>query len=147
MLKKIIAIFILTTSPIVLLASTSTSDGSSSVVSKLFVLASFTDWNTIVILKAYSLASVLLIGVVTSVLVFINSRKMKGGLFGTALAHLSVGMFLVLVGYVIMSVASFVPETGEAVVYAKVLQDIFFVLGYIIMAVAGHKLFKFTRVQ
>ena len=94
--------------------------------------------STVVILGYYTLASVVVIGMTTSILVLINARKMKGGVFGKVLEYFSAGMFLLLLGFIVSSISF---STNEGVGFiAKTMHDILYILGFIIMAIAARKL-------
>ncbi len=97
---------------------------------------------TLVILNSYSLISAILIAIVTSILVAVNARKMKGGVFGTVLNYFSVGMFLVLAGFIAGSVPFWSSDYGGMI---KVFHDVFYIIGYILMAVAAHKMFRVIK--
>lgn len=97
---------------------------------------------TISILNAYSFWSFILIAVITSALVFVTAARMKGGLFGTVLHYFGAGMVLILVGYVLISVP--VCSSSD---YAKILHDVLYLVGYILMAIAAHRLYAFTKAQ
>jgi len=93
--------------------------------------------DALLILSSYTLASAVLIGVATSVLVAINSSKMKGGVFGKVLGYFSVGMFLVLLGFLAGEISFSMPENGVVI---RAVHDALYIVGYIIMAVAAQKL-------
>lgn len=95
---------------------------------------------TISILNAYSFWSFIIVAVITSALVFVTATRMKGGLFGTVLRYFGAGMVLILFGYVLVSVPACAVST-----YAKILHDILYLVGYILMAIAAHRLYAFTK--
>lgn len=94
------------------------------------------------ILTWYSLASAIALGVVTSVVVIINGRRMKGGVFGGALYYLGIGMFIVLVGTISSFFPSIAPEYLEGT-----LPNLLNTIGYVIMAIAASRLLRATRVE
>jgi len=92
---------------------------------------------TLFILSSYSLASALIVGIATSVLVAINARKMKGGIFGQVLEYFSVGMFIVLLGFVAGEFSFGILSNS---VIAGAIHDVLYIIGYVIMAIAAQKL-------
>jgi hypothetical protein len=82
-----------------------------------------------------SLWSAIIVAFATSVMVFMNAYSMKGGIFGTALNYFGVGMILILAGFIVTSFNLF--NSGDITATAN---NILFILGYIIMALAAHKL-------
>ncbi len=98
------------------------------------------DSQTIIILNSYSVASALLLGFITSGLVYWNARKMRGGVFGKAFLYLACGMFFALLAFTIGSV-SFVSGTVTATNF-KLAHDFFFMAGYVLMAIGGNHIFK-----
>ncbi len=96
--------------------------------------------NAYFILNMYSFLSVLIIGIITSVIVLINARKMSGGIFGDALGYFGVGMLVMLAGIVVsLGVAMF---SGQSI---GVVGNMFYIIGYILMAVAADKIRKITQ--
>ncbi|GMQ95004.1 MAG: hypothetical protein BMS9Abin13_114 [Patescibacteria group bacterium] len=92
------------------------------------------------ILSSYSFISAIAVGILTSIMVLINARKMKGGIFGSVLYYIGVGMLFVIGGFA----ASFL--SLEFPVYVtNMLRDILFIAGYVIMAIGAGKLFHITR--
>lgn len=92
---------------------------------------------TMLVLHVYVLASAILVSAITTGLVFKNARQMKGGVFGTVLQYFGVGMLLILLGFLVGSLSF------GATVYAFVAQALhatFYIIGYVIMAIAAHKL-------
>lgn len=82
-----------------------------------------------------SLWSAIVIAVATTIMVFTNAHSMRGGIFGTALNFFAVGMVLILAGFIVVSLDIF--NTGG---FTEIANNILFILGYITMAVAAHKL-------
>lgn len=97
--------------------------------------------STLTILNSYSLVSAILVGLATSILVLINARKMKGGVFGSVLNQFALGMFFVLVGFLLVSI----PWQIGSPIIVKTAHDVLYILGYIIMAVAANKLLRAIR--
>jgi len=87
------------------------------------------------ILNMYSFASVLLVGAITSIIVLINAKKMSGGIFGDALGYFGVGMLVMLAGITVsLGVAIFSKET------IGIVGNLFYIIGYILMAIAADKI-------
>lgn len=92
------------------------------------------------ILMSYSLVSAIALGVVTSIIVLINGRRMKGGVFGGVLTLLGIGMFIVLAGTISFLFPSIVPNSMQGV-FPNMLNT----FGYVIMAIAASRLLKVTK--
>lgn len=92
------------------------------------------------ILTFYSVTSAVALGIVTSIIVIINGRRMKGGIFGSALVFLGIGMLIVLAGTVTSLPFSFVPQYTQGV-----LSSILSTIGYVTMAIAASRILKVTR--
>ncbi len=96
-------------------------------ISGLF--ASLSLWTTIIIM------------VVTSAMVWRGGRQMHGGVFetfGTVLTYFSIGMTLVVLGFV-----SGLPLTEKIPsLYLKFIHDSLYIVGYILMGIAASKLPK-----
>lgn len=87
-----------------------------------------------------SLWSAIIVAFATSVMVFMNARSMRGGIFGTALNYFAAGMILILAGFMVTSFNVF--DSGNIVQTAN---NILFILGYIVMAFAAHKLSQIAQ--
>ncbi|MCK5095742.1 MAG: hypothetical protein KAR24_00075 [Candidatus Pacebacteria bacterium] len=87
------------------------------------------------ILKTYALGSALIIAAATSIIVFRNARKMRGGVFGKVLNYFGVGMTVVLIGYTIGEYPSLIPIEDVSTV-----DNALFIIGYILMAIAATKM-------
>lgn len=94
----------------------------------------------VLILTFYSVASAVALGIVTSVIIIINGRRMKGGVFGGALKYLGIGMLIVILGTISSFPLSFIPQYLQGV-----LPSILNTIGYIIMAVAANSILKVTK--
>jgi len=92
------------------------------------------------ILMFYSMISAVALGIVTSIIVIVNGRRMKGGVFGGALKYLGVGMLIVLTGTIVSFSPSFIPVYMQGVA-PSVLNTV----GYIIMAIAATKILSVTK--
>lgn len=109
--------------------------------SVLFAQGVYVDYsNTYSILNMYSFLSVILIGAITSVIVLRNAKKMSGGIFGDALGYFGVGMLVMLAGITVsLGVAFFSKET------IGIIGNLFYIIGYILMAVAADKIRKIIQ--
>ena len=87
------------------------------------------------VLQTYALGSALVVAIVTSIVVFRNARKMKGGVFGKVLNYFGIGMMVVLVGHVIDAHPSLIPMEDVSTV-----DNTLFIIGYILMAIAATKM-------
>ncbi len=85
-----------------------------------------------------SLWSTIIIMFATSAMVWMGGRQMKGGVFGTVLTYFSVGMTLVVLGFV--SGLPFMENTQS--LYLKITHDSLYIIGYILMGIAASKLLK-----
>lgn len=93
--------------------------------------------NAYSILNMYSFISVVAIGVITSTIVLINAKKMGGGVFGDALGYFGIGMLVVLAGIVVsLGIAIFSKQS------MGILGNIFYIIGYVLMAIAADKIRK-----
>ncbi len=85
-----------------------------------------------------SLWSTIIIMFVTSAMVWIGARQMRGGVFGIVLTYFSIGMTLVVLGFV-----SGLPLTENIPsLYLKLTHDSLYIIGYILMGIAASKLLK-----
>jgi hypothetical protein len=85
-----------------------------------------------------SLWSTIIIAFVTSAMVWIGGRTMRGGVFGRVLVYFSVGMTLIFLGFVteVPWVASISP------LYVNLAHSSLYILGYISMGIAANKLLR-----
>lgn len=91
--------------------------------------------STYSILNMYSFVSVILVGIITSIIVLRNAKKMSGGIFGDALGYFGVGMLVMLAGIgVSLGVAILSKET------VGMIGNIFYITGYVLMAIAADKI-------
>ena len=97
--------------------------------------------DTVLILTFYSVISAVALGAVTSIIIIINGRRMRGGVFGGALKYLGVGMLIVLAGTVVSFFPMITPQYLQGA-----LPSILNTIGYIIMAFAANNILKATRV-
>ncbi len=96
--------------------------------------------NAYFILNAYSFLSVLIIGIITSVIVLVNAKKMSGGIFGDALGYFGIGMLVMLAGIVVSLSVSM--SAGQSI---GVVGNMFYIIGYILMAIAADKIRKIIQ--
>lgn len=85
--------------------------------------------------NSLSLWGAVIIGLVASIMVLMNAKKMQGGMFGGVLKYFGIGMFLVVLGFL----AVVVPPWADGNVIMRV-HDLAFVIGYIFMAMGAKKL-------
>ncbi len=81
----------------------------------------------------------ILLGLVATVITFMNSRKLKGDVFEKPFTYLSLGVFLVT--FSLISVTSFQGFLSETPV--SLIHDISFILGLGLMLVASIQITKF----
>ena len=86
-----------------------------------------------------SLWIAIVIGVVASVLVLRSAGRMGGGLFGTVLNLMGIGMALVAFGTIFVALSS---SFGLPDNILKLAHTVFFSLGYICMVIGANKLLK-----
>lgn len=84
-----------------------------------------------------SLWLAIIIGLVASVLVFRAAHKMGGGLFGSVLNYMGVGMIIVVVGTLSVALSTWLPGA-----WVTLTHTILFSTGYICMVLGANKLFK-----
>ena len=90
------------------------------------LFASLSVWSTIIVMF------------VTSAMVWIGGRQMHGGVFGTVLTYFSIGMTLIVFGFV-----SGLPLTENVPsLYLKLTHDSLYIVGYVLMGIAASKLLK-----
>lgn len=85
----------------------------------------------------FSLLLAVVIGVIATFFVFRAAKKMGGGLFGSVLNYIALGMFLVVLG----TVSSFT-DRWLNVVWFNVINTVCFAAGYIFMVIGANKLLK-----
>lgn len=84
-----------------------------------------------------SLLLSIVIGIFATSFVFRAAKKMGGGLFGSVLNYIAVGMILVVLGTVSMFVENWFTD-----VWFNVVNTVFFATGYIFMVIGANKLLK-----
>ncbi len=107
----------------------------------LFAQGSYVNYSgTYSILNTYSFLSVLIIGIITSIIVLKNAKNMSGGIFGDAMGYFGVGMLVVLAGITIsLGIAIFSEQS------LGVIGNMFYIVGYVLMAIAADKIRKITQ--
>lgn len=105
----------------------------------LVQLAQFEDNSKL--LESLSLWSTLIIAFVTSGMVWVGGRTMRGGVFGKVLTYFSIGMTLVFFGFL-----TEVPWVqGFSPLYLKLAHSSLYLLGYIFMGLAANKLLRTVK--
>ncbi|MEK7148290.1 MAG: hypothetical protein AAB770_00030 [Patescibacteria group bacterium] len=109
---------------------------------------SYGAWQTLItiednskLLEMISLWSTLIVAFVTTAMVWIGGRKMHGGVFGSVLNYFSLGMTLVFLGFV--TEVSWFQQIDE--LYLKMINNSFYVIGYVLMGVAASKLLRVIK--
>ena len=85
----------------------------------------------------FSLLLSIVIGIIATFFVFRVAKKLGGGLFGSVLNYIGIGMFLVVLG----TIATIVNEWFVDF-WSSLAGTVFFAIGYIFMVVGANKLFK-----
>lgn len=106
-----------------------------------FLFTQQVDYSTpISILSTYTILSAIAVGIITSAIVLINARRMKGGVFGSAMNYFGVGMIIVLTGFSItflnLPFSDYLTQT---------VNDTLYITGYVSMAIAASKIFNATK--
>jgi len=86
----------------------------------------------------FSLLLSIVIGVIATFLVFRAAGKMGGGLFGTVLNYVGIGMVLIVLGTISIVVEPWILSD----IWLRLAHTVFFALGYIFMVIGGNKLLK-----
>jgi len=90
--------------------------------------------------NSLSLWGAVIIGIIASVMVLANSRKMKGGIFGSVLVWFGAGMLVVVLGFLVVVVPPWAPM---AVIMRT--HDIAFIIGYLFMAYGAKQLLNLSK--
>lgn len=91
----------------------------------------------LVYVRSFSFLIALVIGIIASVLVIQSARKMGGGLFGSVLNFMGLGMLAVVLGTISVGASDWLP-----VGWASLVHTVLFSSGYILMVLGAHKLLK-----
>ena len=81
----------------------------------------------------------IIVGFVATAATVVYAYQLKGGVVGTALAFISGGMFLVVLGFLAV-VVSWTGDSTQALVH-----DVLFIVGYILMIVGALRLRQMIR--
>lgn len=84
-----------------------------------------------------SLLLSIVIGIIATSLVFRAAKKMGGGLFGSVLNYIGIGMIFMVLGTI-----SFVLDTWTQGIWLSIINTVCFALGYIFIVVGANKLLK-----
>lgn len=85
----------------------------------------------------FSLLLSIVIGIIATSIVFRAAKKMGGGLFGSILNYIGIGMVLVVVGSLSSFLGTWLPG-----LWVNILNTVCFSLGYIFMVIGANKLLK-----
>jgi hypothetical protein len=85
----------------------------------------------------FSMLLSIVIGVIATSLVLRAARRMGGGLFGSVLNYIGVGMALIVLGTI-----SVVFDTWGSGVWFSVINTVCFATGYIFIVIGANKLLK-----
>lgn len=85
----------------------------------------------------FSLLLSIVIGIIATYLVFRAAKKMGGGLFGSVLNYIGVGMVFMILGTM-----SFVLDTWTQDLWLSIINTVCFAFGYIFIVVGANKLLK-----
>ncbi len=86
----------------------------------------------------FSILLSIVIGIIATYFVFRSAKKMGGGLFGSVLNYIGIGMVLIVLGTISVVLGTWL-LLG---VWASAINTIFFALGYIFMVIGANKLLK-----
>jgi hypothetical protein len=85
----------------------------------------------------FSLLLSIVIGMIATFLVFRSAKKLGGGLFGSVLNYIGVGMLLIVLGTI-----STIIDPWFVGFWLNIVSTAFFALGYISMVLGANKLLK-----
>lgn len=91
----------------------------------------------LVYVRSFSFLIALVIGFIASVLVIKSAKKMGGGLFGSVLNLIGLGMLAVVLGTVSVGIAEWFPAH-----WASLTHTVLFSSGYILMVLGANKLIR-----
>ena len=89
------------------------------------------------VFASLSLWSTMIIAFVTTVMVWLGGRHMRGGILGSVLNYFSIGMTLLFAAF--LAGTPFLSQFLDAS-YATIIQNILYTAGYILMGIAANKL-------
>lgn len=125
-IKKIVTLVMITLVPNVLIAQ----EWDATLSNDQFAFASLFAGNFSLLLSA-------VIGIIATSLVFRAGKKMGGGLFGSVLNYIGVGMICMIIGTL-----SFVFDIWIGGIWLNIINTVFFAFGYIFIVIGGNKLLK-----
>jgi len=82
----------------------------------------------------------MVVGLVTTAVVLVNGKRMKGGVLGSVLNFFGIGMLFMLGGFLFSFATGVISEN-----IADMLNSVLNIIGFVIMAAAGNKLFAVTK--
>lgn len=85
----------------------------------------------------FSLLLAVVIGIIATFLVFRAAKKLGGGLFGSVLNYIGVGMLLIVLGTI-----STLADSWFTGLWFNITSIVFFATGYIFMVVGANKLLR-----
>lgn len=85
----------------------------------------------------FSLLLSMVIGIIATFLVFRSAKKLGGGLFGSVLNYIGVGMLLIVLGTIFT-----VADPWFVDFWVNIIGTTCFALGYIFMVIGANKLLK-----
>jgi len=88
--------------------------------------------------KSYTLWIAIIIGIIASLMVLSNAQKL-GGTIAKVLWLFGIGMLFVVVGFLSVVIV-WAPEGTQ-----KIVHDFLFILGYVLMAIGGSRLYRLSR--
>lgn len=85
----------------------------------------------------FSLLLSIVIGIIATTLVFRVAKKFGGGLFGSVLNYIGIGMLLIVLGTI-----STIVDSWFVGLWFNIASIVFFAIGYIFMVIGANKLLK-----
>jgi hypothetical protein len=85
----------------------------------------------------FSLLLSIVIGIIATVIVFRAAKKMGGGLFGSVLNYIGIGMFFIVLGTV-----ATVVDPWFVSLWTNIISTVCFAVGYIFTVIGANKLLK-----
>lgn len=85
----------------------------------------------------FSMLLSIIIGFIATYLVFRAAKKMGGGLFGSVLNYINIGMVLILLGTASAVLGSWISDT-----WLSIVNTVCFAVGYIFMVLGANRLLK-----
>ncbi|MEK7200676.1 MAG: hypothetical protein AAB672_00900 [Patescibacteria group bacterium] len=85
----------------------------------------------------FSLLLAVVIGIIATFLVFRAAKKLGGGLFGSVLNYIGIGMLLIVLGTI-----STLADSWFIGLWFNITSIVFFATGYIFMVIGANKLLR-----